>query len=129
MLQRLAAEAEGMEIGTNIVLLPLQNPMEMAEVGAFLDVLHAKRQPSLTHQAACLLIGLDLSGVAGASGGRSTRTCHNFAGRGNMPRPLPVHLGPAQNPVSEPRCAARPVTARLTVSTPGGSTACPEGMA
>ena len=39
MLQRLAAEAEGLEIGTNIVLLPLHNPMEIAEIGAFLDVI------------------------------------------------------------------------------------------
>ncbi|MFM9939822.1 MAG: LLM class flavin-dependent oxidoreductase [Hyphomicrobiaceae bacterium] len=39
MLQRLAAEAEGMEIGTNIVLLPLHNPMELAEIGAFMDVI------------------------------------------------------------------------------------------
>jgi alkanesulfonate monooxygenase SsuD/methylene tetrahydromethanopterin reductase-like flavin-dependent oxidoreductase (luciferase family) len=39
MLQRLAAEAAGMEIGTNIVLLPLHNPVEIAEIGAFLDVL------------------------------------------------------------------------------------------
>jgi len=39
LMQRLAAEAEGMEIGTNIVLLPLHNPMEIAEIGAFLDVI------------------------------------------------------------------------------------------
>ena len=39
MLQRLAAEAEGMELGTNIVLLPLHNPIEIAELSAFLDVL------------------------------------------------------------------------------------------
>lgn len=38
MLNRLAADAEGLEIGTNIVLLPLHNPMEIAEIGAFLDV-------------------------------------------------------------------------------------------
>ena len=38
MLQRLAAEAEGLHVGTNIVLLPLHNPIEMAEIGAFLDV-------------------------------------------------------------------------------------------
>lgn len=37
-LQRLAAEAEGMVMGTNIVLLPLHNPMEIAEIGAFLDM-------------------------------------------------------------------------------------------
>ncbi|MEM8972920.1 MAG: LLM class flavin-dependent oxidoreductase [Pseudomonadota bacterium] len=39
MLQRLSAEAEGMYLGTNIVLLPLHNPLEIAELGAFLDVL------------------------------------------------------------------------------------------
>ncbi len=39
MLQRLAGEAEGMELGTNIVLAPLHNPMELAEIGAFLDVI------------------------------------------------------------------------------------------
>ena len=39
MLQRLSAEADGMYLGTNIVLLPLHNPLEIAELGAFLDVL------------------------------------------------------------------------------------------
>ena len=39
MLHRLAAEAEGMWLGTNLALLPLHNPVEMAEVGAFLDVI------------------------------------------------------------------------------------------
>jgi alkanesulfonate monooxygenase SsuD/methylene tetrahydromethanopterin reductase-like flavin-dependent oxidoreductase (luciferase family) len=39
MLQRLAAEAEGLQIGTNIVLLALHNPVELAEIGAFIDVL------------------------------------------------------------------------------------------
>ena len=40
MMQRLAAETEGtMNLGTNIVLLPLHNPVEMAEIGAFLDVI------------------------------------------------------------------------------------------
>jgi len=38
MLHRLAAEAEGLDIGTNIILLPLHNPIELAEIGAFLDV-------------------------------------------------------------------------------------------
>jgi len=37
-LQRLAAEAEGLWVGTNLVLLPLHNPVEVAEIGAFLDV-------------------------------------------------------------------------------------------
>jgi alkanesulfonate monooxygenase SsuD/methylene tetrahydromethanopterin reductase-like flavin-dependent oxidoreductase (luciferase family) len=39
MLQRLAAEVEGMWVGTNLVLLPLHNPVELAEIGAFLDVI------------------------------------------------------------------------------------------
>jgi alkanesulfonate monooxygenase SsuD/methylene tetrahydromethanopterin reductase-like flavin-dependent oxidoreductase (luciferase family) len=43
MLQRLAAEAPGLEIGTNLVLLPLHNPVEIAEVGAFLDVITGGR--------------------------------------------------------------------------------------
>jgi alkanesulfonate monooxygenase SsuD/methylene tetrahydromethanopterin reductase-like flavin-dependent oxidoreductase (luciferase family) len=38
MLQRLAAEAEGLAFGTNLVLLPLHNPAEIAEIAAFLDV-------------------------------------------------------------------------------------------
>ncbi|MGH7357070.1 MAG: LLM class flavin-dependent oxidoreductase [Candidatus Rokuibacteriota bacterium] len=38
MLQRLAAEAEGLAVGTNLILLPLHNPVELAEVAAFLDV-------------------------------------------------------------------------------------------
>ena len=36
MLQRLAAEVDGLAIGTNLVLLPLHNPVELAEIGAFL---------------------------------------------------------------------------------------------
>jgi alkanesulfonate monooxygenase SsuD/methylene tetrahydromethanopterin reductase-like flavin-dependent oxidoreductase (luciferase family) len=43
LLQRLAAEAEGMWLGTNLVLLPLHNPVELAEVGAFLDVISGGR--------------------------------------------------------------------------------------
>jgi alkanesulfonate monooxygenase SsuD/methylene tetrahydromethanopterin reductase-like flavin-dependent oxidoreductase (luciferase family) len=43
MLQRLAAEAEGLYVGTNIVLLPLHNPVEMAEIGAFLDMITGGR--------------------------------------------------------------------------------------
>ncbi len=38
-LQRLAAEAEGLMLGTNLILLPLHNPVELAEIGAFLDVI------------------------------------------------------------------------------------------
>ncbi len=43
LMQRLAGEAEGLEFGTNIVLLPLHNPMEIAEIGAFLDVITGGR--------------------------------------------------------------------------------------
>lgn len=43
LLQRVAAEAEGMWLGTNLVLLPLHNPVELAEVGAFLDVVTGGR--------------------------------------------------------------------------------------
>jgi alkanesulfonate monooxygenase SsuD/methylene tetrahydromethanopterin reductase-like flavin-dependent oxidoreductase (luciferase family) len=43
MLQRLAAEVEGLTIGTNLVLLPLHNPVEIAEIGAFLDVVTGGR--------------------------------------------------------------------------------------
>jgi alkanesulfonate monooxygenase SsuD/methylene tetrahydromethanopterin reductase-like flavin-dependent oxidoreductase (luciferase family) len=43
MLQRLAAEVPGLAIGTNLVLLPLHNPVEIAEVGAFLDVVTGGR--------------------------------------------------------------------------------------
>jgi alkanesulfonate monooxygenase SsuD/methylene tetrahydromethanopterin reductase-like flavin-dependent oxidoreductase (luciferase family) len=38
LLQRVAAEADGLWIGTNVNLLPLHNPVELAEIGAFLDV-------------------------------------------------------------------------------------------
>jgi alkanesulfonate monooxygenase SsuD/methylene tetrahydromethanopterin reductase-like flavin-dependent oxidoreductase (luciferase family) len=38
MLQRLAPEVEGLALGTNLVLLPLHNPVEIAEVAAFLDI-------------------------------------------------------------------------------------------
>src|SRR5215470_11402078 len=43
MLQRLVAEAPGLEIGTNLILLPLHNPVEVAEIGAFLDVITGGR--------------------------------------------------------------------------------------
>jgi alkanesulfonate monooxygenase SsuD/methylene tetrahydromethanopterin reductase-like flavin-dependent oxidoreductase (luciferase family) len=43
LLQRLAAEAEGMWLGTNLVLLPLHNPVEIAEIGAFLDIVTGGR--------------------------------------------------------------------------------------
>ena len=39
LLQRLAGEAEDLWIGTNVTLLPLHNPVELAEAGAFLDVI------------------------------------------------------------------------------------------
>jgi alkanesulfonate monooxygenase SsuD/methylene tetrahydromethanopterin reductase-like flavin-dependent oxidoreductase (luciferase family) len=38
LLQHVAAEAEGMWLGSNVTLLPLHNPIELAELGAFLDV-------------------------------------------------------------------------------------------
>ena len=41
--QRLAAESGGMWVGTNLVLLPLHNPVEIAEIGAFLDVVTGGR--------------------------------------------------------------------------------------
>jgi alkanesulfonate monooxygenase SsuD/methylene tetrahydromethanopterin reductase-like flavin-dependent oxidoreductase (luciferase family) len=37
--QRVAVEAEGLAIGTNLILLPLHNPVEIAEIGAFMDIL------------------------------------------------------------------------------------------
>jgi alkanesulfonate monooxygenase SsuD/methylene tetrahydromethanopterin reductase-like flavin-dependent oxidoreductase (luciferase family) len=43
LLQRLAAEAEGLAVGTNLVLLPLHTPVEVAEIGAFLDVVTGGR--------------------------------------------------------------------------------------
>ena len=39
LLHRLAGEADGLWIGTNVTLLPLHNPVELAEAGAFLDVI------------------------------------------------------------------------------------------
>jgi alkanesulfonate monooxygenase SsuD/methylene tetrahydromethanopterin reductase-like flavin-dependent oxidoreductase (luciferase family) len=42
-LQRLAADAEGLELGTDIVLLPMHNPIEIAEITAFLDVISGGR--------------------------------------------------------------------------------------
>jgi alkanesulfonate monooxygenase SsuD/methylene tetrahydromethanopterin reductase-like flavin-dependent oxidoreductase (luciferase family) len=42
-LQRLATEADGLWVGTNLILLPLHNPVEVAEVGAFLDVITGGR--------------------------------------------------------------------------------------
>lgn len=45
LLQRLATEAEGLSVGTNLILLPLHNPVEVAEIGAFLDVITGGRFP------------------------------------------------------------------------------------
>src|SRR5262249_40806502 len=42
-LPRLAAEADGLWVGTNLILLPLHNPVEVAEIGAFLDVITGGR--------------------------------------------------------------------------------------
>ena len=42
-LQRLSADADGLWVGTNLILLPLHNPVEVAEVGAFLDVITGGR--------------------------------------------------------------------------------------
>ena len=38
VLVRVAAEAEGLWLGTHVTLLPLHNPVELAEIGAFLDI-------------------------------------------------------------------------------------------
>src|SRR5262249_26804247 len=38
LLLRIAAEAEGLWLGTHVTLLPLHNPVELAEIAAFLDV-------------------------------------------------------------------------------------------
>jgi alkanesulfonate monooxygenase SsuD/methylene tetrahydromethanopterin reductase-like flavin-dependent oxidoreductase (luciferase family) len=43
LLNRIAAEAEGLWLGTNVTLLPLHNPVELAEDGAFLDVVTGGR--------------------------------------------------------------------------------------
>jgi alkanesulfonate monooxygenase SsuD/methylene tetrahydromethanopterin reductase-like flavin-dependent oxidoreductase (luciferase family) len=43
LLQRLAPEVEGLALGTNLVLLPLHNPVEIAEIAAFLDVVSGGR--------------------------------------------------------------------------------------
>jgi alkanesulfonate monooxygenase SsuD/methylene tetrahydromethanopterin reductase-like flavin-dependent oxidoreductase (luciferase family) len=43
LLNRIAAEAEGLWIGTNVTLLPLHNPIELAEHSAFLDVVTGGR--------------------------------------------------------------------------------------
>jgi alkanesulfonate monooxygenase SsuD/methylene tetrahydromethanopterin reductase-like flavin-dependent oxidoreductase (luciferase family) len=43
LLNRIAGEAEGLWIGTNVTLLPLHNPIELAEHSAFLDVVTGGR--------------------------------------------------------------------------------------
>lgn len=43
LLGRLAAEAEGMTVGTNILVLPLLHPVEVAESAATLDILTGGR--------------------------------------------------------------------------------------
>ena len=43
LLHTLAAEAEGLWVCTNLTLLPLHNPLEVAEIGAFLDVVTGGR--------------------------------------------------------------------------------------
>ena len=43
LLARLAAEAEGLELGTGVLLLPLLNPVDVAEQAATLDVISGGR--------------------------------------------------------------------------------------
>jgi len=43
LLQRVAVEAPGLAIGTNLILLPLHNPIEIAEIGAFMDLVTGGR--------------------------------------------------------------------------------------
>jgi len=43
LLARLAAEGEGMEVATSVVLLPLHNPVDIAEQAATMDVLTGGR--------------------------------------------------------------------------------------
>jgi alkanesulfonate monooxygenase SsuD/methylene tetrahydromethanopterin reductase-like flavin-dependent oxidoreductase (luciferase family) len=43
LLLRIAAEAEGLWLGTHVTLLPLHNPVELAEIGAFLDLVSGGR--------------------------------------------------------------------------------------
>jgi hypothetical protein len=43
LLQQVAAIAEGVWIGTNLILLPLHNPIELAEISAFMDVVTGGR--------------------------------------------------------------------------------------
>jgi len=43
LLQQVAAIAQGVWIGTNLILLPLHNPIELAEIGAFMDVVTGGR--------------------------------------------------------------------------------------
>ena len=40
LLQQVAVVAEGLWIGTNLILLPLHNPIELAEISAFMDVMY-----------------------------------------------------------------------------------------
>src|SRR5258705_1122689 len=76
LLQRLAAETEGMAMGTNLVLLPLHNPVEIAEIGAFLDVITGGR----------FLLGLGggfrpggVAGLGAAVSGRGSRRTEGVA--------------------------------------------------
>jgi probable F420-dependent oxidoreductase len=43
LLQHVAAAAEGLWLGSNVTLLPLHNPIELAELAAFLDVVTGGR--------------------------------------------------------------------------------------
>jgi alkanesulfonate monooxygenase SsuD/methylene tetrahydromethanopterin reductase-like flavin-dependent oxidoreductase (luciferase family) len=43
LLQQAAAVAEGLWVGTNLILLPLHNPIELAETAAFMDVVTGGR--------------------------------------------------------------------------------------
>jgi alkanesulfonate monooxygenase SsuD/methylene tetrahydromethanopterin reductase-like flavin-dependent oxidoreductase (luciferase family) len=43
LLQQVATVAEGLWIGTNLILLPLHNPVELAEIAAFMDVVTSGR--------------------------------------------------------------------------------------
>ena len=49
-LARVAAEAEGMRLGTGVLLLPLHHPVEVAETLATLDVITGGRFVDSSHR-------------------------------------------------------------------------------
>jgi len=111
LLQRAAPEAEGLWIGTNVALLPLHNPVELAEVGVGLSprgIRHLRRA--------------DVGACKPAHGRHRDHTTPVERGSGHPPRPaLAVQRSQRR---SAPDAIATPAHHRRRTSRSGDQARC-----